>query len=162
MGLPVNRLLGGGIRDRVAVYATGLYYTKGEMESGRLLEEARSYVDQGFLGMKTKVGGLSVEADVERVKALRDAIGPDVHLMVDANEAYNVTNAVRIAQLLQPVGLTWFEEPVNAQDDRAYAEIRRALPGLAIAGGENLRTRYEFAPYLLRLSLKVTLQGWSD
>lgn len=139
-------MLGGAIRDRVAVYATGLYYTNDEMETGRLLSEARSYADQGFLGMKTKVGGLSIKADVERVKAIREAIGPDLHLMIDANEAFNVHSAVKIAQMLEPVGLSWFEEPVNAQDRTAYAEIRRALPGLAIAGGENLRTRYEFAP----------------
>ncbi|MDE2811113.1 MAG: mandelate racemase/muconate lactonizing enzyme family protein [Gemmatimonadota bacterium] len=144
--LPVCTLLGGKVRDKVAVYATGLYYTEGEFPD-RLLDEARGYVAAGFKGMKTKVGGLSIAEDVARVRALRDAIGPDIHLMVDANEAYNATTAIRIGQQLADLDLVWFEEPVNAQDLDAYLEVKAALP-MAIAGGENLRTRYEFKPYL--------------
>ena len=145
-GLPVCALLGGKVRDKVAVYATGLYYTEGEFPD-RLLDEARGYVVAGFKGMKTKVGGLSITEDVARVRALRDAIGPDIHLMVDANEAYNATTAIRIGRQLTDLDLVWFEEPVNAQDLDAYLEVKAALP-MAIAGGENLRTRYEFKPYL--------------
>ena len=145
-GLPVCALLGGKVRDKIAVYATGLYYTEGEFPD-RLLDEARGYVAAGFKGMKTKVGGLSIAEDVARVRALRDAIGPDIHLMVDANEAYNATTAIRIGQKLADLDLVWFEEPVNAQDLDAYLEVKAALP-MAIAGGENLRTRYEFKPYL--------------
>ena len=147
-GLPVSQLLGGSVRDKVAVYATGLYYTENEMETGRLLDEARGYVEQGFLGMKTKVGGLSIAEDVARVTAIREAIGPDVHLMIDANEAYNSSTAIKLARELEHLNLTWFEEPVNAQDRTAYKELRAALPGWSIAGGENLRTRHEFSPYL--------------
>ena len=152
-GLPVCALLGGKVRDKVAVYATGLYYTEGEFPD-RLLDEARGYVAAGFKGMKTKVGGLSIAEDVARVKALREAIGPDIHLMVDANEAYNVTTAIRIGQKLADLDLVWFEEPVNAQDLDAYLEVKAALP-MAIAGGENLRTRYEFKPYLTRRAYDI-------
>ncbi len=152
-GLPICALLGGKVRDKVAVYATGLYYTKGEFPD-RLLDEARGYVAAGFKGMKTKVGGLSIAEDVARVTALRDAIGPDIHLMVDANEAYNATTAVRIGQKLADLDLVWFEEPVNAQDLDAYLEVKAALP-MAIAGGENLRTRYEFKPYLTRRAYDI-------
>ena len=152
-GLPVCALLGGKVRDKVAVYATGLYYTEGEFPD-RLLDEARGYVAAGFKGMKTKVGGLSIAEDVARVRALRDAIGPDIHLMVDANEAYNATTAIRIGQKLADLDLVWFEEPVNAQDLDAYLEVKAALP-MAIAGGENLRTRYEFKPYLTRRAYDI-------
>lgn len=151
--LPVYALLGGKVRDKIAVYATGLYYTEGEFPD-RLLDEARGYVAEGFKGMKTKVGGLSIAEDVARVRALRDAIGPDVHLMVDANEAYNATTAIRIGQKLAELDLVWFEEPVNAQDLDAYLEVKAALP-MAIAGGENLRTRYEFKPYLTRRAYDI-------
>ena len=96
-GLPVCDLLGGRVRNRVAVYATGLYYTEGEFPE-RLLEEARGYADAGYTGMKTKVGGLSVEEDVRRVAAIRETIGFDVHLMVDANHAYNAATAIRIGR----------------------------------------------------------------
>ena len=151
--LPVCALLGGKVRDKIAVYATGLYYTEGEFPD-RLLDEARGYVAEGFKGMKTKVGGLSIAEDVARVRALRDAIGPDIHLMVDANEAYNATTAIRIGQKLAELDLVWFEEPVNAQDLDAYLEVKAALP-MAIAGGENLRTRYEFKPYLTRRAYDI-------
>ena len=152
-GLPLCALLGGKVRDKIAVYATGLYYTEGEFPN-RLLDEARAYVAAGFKGMKTKVGGLSMAEDVARVRALREAIGPDIHLMVDANEAYNATAAIRIGQKLAELDLVWFEEPVNAQDLDAYLEVKAALP-MAIAGGENLRTRYEFKPYLTRRAYDI-------
>ena len=152
-GQPVYNLLGGKVRDRVAVYATGLYYTEGEFPT-RLLDEARGYVEAGFMGMKTKVGGLPMDEDVKRVAALREAIGPDVRLMVDANQAYNATSAIRIGRRLEEYDLVWFEEPVNAQDIEGYLQVKSALP-MAIAGGENLRTRYEFSQFLARRAYDI-------
>ena len=153
LGQPVYNLLGGKVRDRVAVYATGLYYTEGEFPT-RLLDEARGYVEAGFMGMKTKVGGLPMDEDVRRVAALREAIGPDVKLMVDANQAYNATSAIRIGRRLEEYDILWFEEPVNAQDIDGYVQVKSALP-MAIAGGENLRTRYEFSQFLARRAYDI-------
>ena len=147
-GLPVHELLGGRIRDRLAVYATGLYYTEGEFPD-RLLDEARGYVDAGYQGMKTKVGGLSIEEDVRRVAALRDAIGPDIKLMVDANQSYNAATAIRIGQRLADLDVYWFEEPVPTLDVDSCLQVKAALP-MAIAGGEVLRTRYEYRNPFLR------------
>lgn len=152
-GLPVSALLGGRVRDRIAVYATGLYYTEGEFPD-RLLDEARLYVELGFAGMKTKVGGLSLAEDVRRVAALREAIGPDVFLMADANQAYNATTAVRIGRELAELDVFWFEEPVNAKDVDGYLQVKAALP-MAIAGGESLRTRYEFMDYIGRRAVDI-------
>jgi D-galactarolactone cycloisomerase len=148
LGQPIYELLGGRVRDKVAVYATGLYYTAGEFPD-RLLAEARGYVEAGFRGMKTKVGGLPLAEDVRRVAAIRQAIGPATQLMIDANAGYNATTAIRLGEQLAEQDLFWFEEPVNAQDLDAYLQVKAALP-LAIAGGEALRTRYEFAPFLRR------------
>ena len=153
LGVPIYQLLGGRVRERVAVYATGLYYTDGEFPD-RLLDEARGYVDDGFMGMKTKVGGLPMDEDVRRVAALREAIGPSVKLMIDANQAYNATSAIRIGHRLAEYDLAWFEEPVNAQDIEGYLQVKSALP-MAIAGGENLRTRYEFAQFLSRRAYDI-------
>lgn len=143
---PISMLLGGPVRTRVAVYATGLYYTEGEFPT-RLLDEARGYVDAGFRGMKTKVGGLTIDEDAARVAALRDAIGPDVHLAVDANQAYNAVSAIRMGQRLAAHDILWFEEPVGAKDRDGYARVQAALP-MAIAGGEGLRTCAEFKEFL--------------
>ncbi|MCB0114894.1 MAG: mandelate racemase/muconate lactonizing enzyme family protein, partial [Caldilineaceae bacterium] len=150
---PIWDLLGGRIRDRVAVYATGLYYTEGEFPN-RLLDEARGYVDAGFLGMKTKVGGLSIAEDVKRVAALRDAIGPDIHLAVDANQAYNAASAIRIGERLADYDILWFEEPVNARDIDGYLQVKAALP-MSIAGGEVLRMRYEFKDFCARRAFDI-------
>ncbi len=144
-GSPIAELLGGQVRDKVAVYATGLYYTKDEFPT-RLLDEARAYVDAGFKGMKTKVGGLTLTEDVRRVAALREAIGPDIYLAVDANQAYNAATAIRIGQQLADCDVLWFEEPVGAKDVAGYGRVQAALP-MAIAGGEGLRTRYEFKEF---------------
>ena len=141
-GLPVHELLGGRVRDKLAVYATGLYYTEGEFPD-RLLDEARGYVDAGYTGMKTKVGGLTIEEDVRRVAAIRDVIGPDIKLMVDANQSYNAATAIRIGQRLADLDVYWFEEPVPTLDVDGCLQVKTALP-MAIAGGEVLRTRYEY------------------
>ena len=151
-GQPISDLLGGRIRDRVAVYATGLYYTECEFPD-RLLDEARGYVEAGFRGMKTKVGGLSPQKDIERVAALRDAIGPDIYLCVDANQAYNAAAAIRIGKRLAEYDILWFEEPVNARDIDGYLQVKAALP-MSIAGGEVLRMRYEFKDFCARPRLR--------
>ena len=99
-----------------------------------------------------------MDEDVERVAALREAIGPDVKLMVDANQAYNATSAIRIGRRLEEYDLVWFEEPVNAQDIEGYLQVKSALP-MAIAGGENLRTRYEFSQFLARRAVRHCSAG---
>ena len=104
--------------------------------------------------MKTKVGGIPMDHDVERVKALRKEIGPDIKLMIDANQAYNASSAIRIGNKLADQDLIWFEEPVNAQDVEGYLQVKGNIP-MAIAGGENLRTRYEFQDFLARRAYDI-------
>ena len=152
-GQSVSDLLGGRIRDKVAVYATGLYYTEGEFPT-RLLDEATMYVELGFKGMKTKIGGLPIAEDVQRVAAIRRAIGDDIRLMVDANQAYPASTAIRIGNELAAYDITWFEEPVNAKDVDAYLQVQAAVP-MPVAGGENLRTRYEFNDFFARRAYDI-------
>ncbi len=152
-GQSVSDLLGGRIRDKVAVYATGLYYTEGEFPT-RLLDEATMYVELGFKGMKTKIGGLPIAEDVQRVAAIRGAIGDDIRLMVDANQAYAAATAIRIGNQLADLDITWFEEPVNAKDVDAYLQVQAAVP-MPVAGGENLRTRYEFKDFFARRAYDI-------
>ena len=152
-GQSVSDLLGGRVRDKVAVYATGLYYTEGEFPT-RLLDEATMYVELGFKGMKTKIGGLPIAEDVRRVGAIRGAIGDDIRLMVDANQAYAASTAIRIANQLADLDITWFEEPVNAKDVDAYLQVQAAVP-MPVAGGENLRTRYEFNDFFARRAYDI-------
>ena len=97
---------------------------------------------------------MTIEGDRVCGRAQREASGAYVSQMFDANGGYNATTAIRIGRKLEELDLVWFEEPVNAQDLEAYLEVKAALP-MAIAGGENLRTRYEFKPYLTRRAFDI-------
>jgi len=145
-GKPVSEMLGGGSRDRIPVYATGLYYLKDDFPD-KLTAEAVGYAEAGFTGMKLKVAGKTVKEDIERVHHLRDVLGPDIHLMMDANEGYDVKTAIYVGRALADADLSWFEEPVGSLDDSGNQEVRRNVP-MPISGGESLSTRYEFAQRL--------------
>ncbi len=135
---PISTLLGGRMRERVQVYATGMYFTdamesKGEME--RLLaEEATLYKEAGYSAIKMKVG-LGIERDVKNVSAVRNAIGQDVKLAVDSNHAYNVREASELARKIEPLDILWFEEPISPDDYEGYRELRTRTT-IPLAGGE--------------------------
>jgi D-galactarolactone cycloisomerase len=146
LGKSISELLGGSVRKKVPVYATGLYYLEDESYS-KLRTEAQSYVEAGYQGMKTKVGGLSVADDVERVGAIRDAIGDDLFLMVDANKAYHVSTAIDIGNRLAELDIHWFEEPLLANDVEGYKAVKASQP-LALAGGEVWYNRFDARDFL--------------
>jgi len=153
LGQPVHALLGGAFRDSVPAYATGCYYRGRDYldhaaSLPALTGEARSYVAAGFATLKIKVGLLSVEADLERVAAIREAIGPETGLLVDANHAYNAFTAIRMGRGLEKHDVRWFEEPVPPEDHRGYRRVRQALD-VPIAGGECEFTRYGFRDFLM-------------
>ncbi len=146
-GLPISQLLGGNFRDRVQVYATGLYRTEAAMRDLSLLaREAERYVDQGFRAVKMKVG-FGLQEDLARVRTVREAIGPGVGLMVDANHAYDASTAIALGRMLEPYDIGWFEEPVVPEDREGYRRVRDAL-SIPIAGGEAEFTRYGFRDLL--------------
>lgn len=153
LGEPVHRLLGGAFRDSVTAYATGCYYrgedymdTKASIAG--LVEEARSYADAGFRILKTKIGLLPVEDDLERMAAVREAVGSKCVLLADANHAYNTPTAIRMGRGLERLDFRWFEEPVTPEDREGYRTVRQAL-SIPIAGGECEFTRYGFRDLFL-------------
>ncbi|HIF12760.1 MAG TPA: mandelate racemase/muconate lactonizing enzyme family protein [Dehalococcoidia bacterium] len=142
-GRPVSEMLGGGSRDRVPVYATGLYYLENDYPN-RMAEEARGYVDAGFTGVKMKVGGKGFLDDVNRVYHVRDVIGEDIHLMFDANEGYDVKTAIDFGRRVADADISWFEEPCGSYDLDANIQVRNNVP-MPTSGGESRQTRYEFS-----------------
>lgn len=134
LGQPVCVLLGGRRRDRVRVYATGMYFSEGPGLPERLAEEASTYRAQGFSAVKMKVG-LGVSTDVENVRAVREAIGPHVDLMVDANHAFSRPEAAALARQMEPYDIHWFEEPLSPEDYEGYRELR-GRTSIPIAAGE--------------------------
>lgn len=131
---PISVLLGGRKRENVKAYATGLYFSDGPNLSQRLADEALSYKQNGFNAIKMKVG-LGIKEDIENVKAVRQALGPDVELMVDANHAFSLKEALQLARAIEPYNIAWFEEPISPEDYQAYRQLklRTTIP---IAGGE--------------------------
>jgi len=112
-----------------------------------LAKEAKEFVTRGYRGMKLRLGFPTIEEDVERVRAVREAIGPDINLMVDAHQAFTVDHAIRLGRKLEEFNLAWFEEPIPAYDLEGTARIDAALD-TPIAMGENEYNRYGFRQIL--------------
>jgi len=138
---PVARLLGGRRRDAVRAYATGHYFPQtGDLETvyETVVAEARENADAlGAIKLKTGLSllGHGPEEDVELVRRVREAVGPDATVMVDANYAYDRTDARRVGRELGEQGIYWFEEPVAPEDLEGYARLSGTLD-VPVAGGE--------------------------
>lgn len=146
LGQPVHLLLGGKKRDTITPYATGMYFTEGGDMGELLSNEARDYAALGYKAMKMKVG-LGIEQDIENVRKVREAIGPDLKLMIDANHAYNLREAILLARAVEPYNIYWFEEPISPEYYDQYAELRKKT-SIPIAGGECEYLRFGFQTLL--------------
>jgi D-arabinonate dehydratase len=140
-GLPLFKLLG-GYTDSVDTYIAGGYYEEGKGLK-ELAQEMEQNVRLGATAVKMKIGGVPINADVERVRVVREAVGPDVRVMVDANNAYRHYQAIEFARKAEKYDLFWFEEPVEPDDYIGQREITRAT-SVPVAAGENEYTRYGF------------------
>lgn len=145
-GLPLAKLIGAH-RDTVAAYNTSGGFLSMPIEA--VVENARRSVANGIGGIKLKVGQPDRRRDLERVAAVREAVGEDVTLMVDANQQWNRQDALRIGRALERFGLEWIEEPLDAYDAEGHAQLAAALD-TPIATGEMLTSVAEHAE-LLRL-----------
>jgi len=147
IGRPVWALLGGALRQRVPAYVTGFYYRDGE-KADDLVREAAMYVEQGYRTVKVKVGGLTPEADAARVGVIRKAVGQNVAIMLDANQGWNLPNAVRAAALCAEHDIFWLEDPMPWYDERRTLARLKAETDIPIAAGET-----EYSPFGLRTLL---------
>ena len=144
MGMPLWKAAGGA-QERVPVYTT---------EGGWLHHPAQQLVDeslaakaQGLKGAKLKVGKPSIAEDVARLSAVRDAVGDDFEIMIDANQAFTVAEARRRAHAFRDLALGWFEEPLPAEDMAGHAELARVAT-MPIAVGESIYHPQHFREYL--------------
>ena len=154
VGKPVHKLIGGAFRTEVEAYATGMYFYDMNTLTEDAVEEAQGFVSDGFRALKMKIGIGSIKADFDRVKAVRDAIGPDVKLMVDANHCFSVPSAIRLGRKLEELDIEWFEEPISPEDLDGYIEVTRALD-MAVAGGENDFTRWGFRDAIVKKAMDI-------
>ena len=138
-GLPLWRLLG-GFDPKVPCYAGGIDL---DLTAAELIDQTHGNIANGHRAIKMKVGRDRLSEDVAKIAAMREAFGPDMPLMVDANMKYTVDQAVRAARAFQPFDLTWFEEPIPPDDPAGHMRILRD-GGIPIASGENLRSLWDF------------------
>jgi len=158
-GQPVYNLLGGRTRERVQVYGSRLYAHK---DLDLLAEQARTMVRQGFRAVKQRFGfgprdGIpGMRKNLELVKTVREAIGPDVELMADAYMGWDVPYAIKMIRLLEDAGinLKWVEEPVIPDDIDGYTKVRRSVH-TPISGGEHEFTRYGFCELIRREAVDI-------
>jgi len=149
-GVPCWQLWG-ACRESVPAYAMVGWLNYSDDEVQKICAKA---VSQGFRGVKIKVGFPTLEQDLHRIDLVRQAIGPDVRLMVDANQSLTVSEALRRGRAFQERGIFWWEEPLAAADIDGYAALAAGLD-IPVAAGENLYTPADFARFLRRDAVDI-------
>ena len=138
-GLPLWQMAGGAANTCKA-YCGGIDLM---FPLDKLLANVRGYLARGIPAVKIKIGRPRLEEDIERIAAVRETIGPQAVLMVDANYSMTVEGAIEAARLFKPYNVLWFEEPTLPDDYSGYAQLAAAT-GTPLAMGENLHTLHEF------------------
>jgi L-alanine-DL-glutamate epimerase-like enolase superfamily enzyme len=138
-GQPVWQLLGGH-GEPAPVYGSGGFLP---YSMDQLVAEAEGFRAKGCTHYKFKIGREDVLENVERARTLRQMLGDDLGIMVDANQRWDVATNIRVGNLLAECGLTWYEEPVLADNIDQCAEVAHSIP-VPVATGENEYTRYGF------------------
>lgn len=144
-GRPLWQVLGGARESDIPIYNTHagwLNYSPAQLE-----EEALRLLDEGYVALKMKVGLADTREDRRRVEVVRQAIGDDVLLMVDANQKWDLMQACRAAELLEDLDLAWLEEPLHPDDVRSH-RILNEHTAIPIALGEHLYTTFAFRDYI--------------
>lgn len=133
LGQPIHRVWG-AVTQELPISVIGGYYHLGLKELGALMER---YAADGFAGCKLKVGGRSPAEDAERVRIARRAVGPEFALMVDANQAWELREAIEFGRLVADLDVRWFEEPCRWKNDRRCMRDVRSQAGIPVAAGQS-------------------------
>lgn len=142
---PLWQLLGGCRPAHIPIYNTNAgWLNRSEAE---LKKEMRALLDEGYTALKMKVGKPDPREDWRRVKAVRNAIGEDVTLMIDVNQGWDLMTASQWGERLAEFDLTWIEEPLHPDDVKAHRQLRSAMP-IPIALGEHVYTTQAFRDYI--------------
>lgn len=158
-GQPVYNLLGGRTKEKIPVYASRLYAHK---NLDTLASQALTYMNQGFRAVKQRMGygpgsgNQGMRKNLELVQTVRQAIGPETDLMIDAYMGWDVPYAIRMIRALEDAGmnLRWVEEPVIPDDIDGYREIRRSV-STPISGGEHEFTRYGYRELIRKEAVDI-------
>ena len=151
---PVYNLLGGRVFDKIPAYASGFFGKSGRpLTPEECGDEAKSYADQGFKGIKMKVG-FGEKQDLLNLEAVRKALGPELGIMVDANQSFSYHSVMKISRELAAFDLTFIEEPLPINDLDSMAALTTSIE-VPVAAGENYYTRYEFREVMLKRAVNI-------
>lgn len=140
LGLPVWKLLGGENRP-IYAYASGGYYEEGA-DPFTVVEECAGYIDSGYDAVKIKIAGMDLKTDLERVKRVREVLGPDTRIMIDANCAYSLQEATEAIRAYDVHDIFWFEEPIHWYDHYRGGGRLSLQTHVPLAGGESQLDRW--------------------
>ncbi len=153
LGVPVYKLLGGKVRDKVPCYANGWF--AGAKTPDEFAQKAMLAIQQGFEGLKwdpfgkeyMNISPQQLNESLACIRAVKQAVGDKVHLIIEGHGRFNVPTAARIGRQLQEFDILWFEEPIPPDNKKAMSWLRQQLQ-VPIAGGERLYSRYDYTDYL--------------
>jgi len=150
LGVPVYELLGGPYENKLRVYANGWYTTPGSPEQNA--EEAKKVVSMGYTAMKfdpfgkvayTTITPEEAQLAEDRVAAVREAVGPNVDVLVEVHARFNVYTAIHLGQRLEKYNPFWFEEPVSQENVSEMKQVRSKI-NIPVATGERLYLKFPF------------------
>ena len=160
LGLPISELFGGPIREGIPIYC----HPKDASSVEGAAQHSKAIAETGQKALKTDpwqphheeeadgylTGKLSAEAEnhgVEVIAAIREAVGPNFEILIDCHGRFDAPTAIRLAKVLEPYDIFWFEEPVPVESTHALRQVRENV-GVPICVGERIHTRWEFVPIL--------------
>ena len=150
LGVPVYQLLGGPFRDKLRVYANGWYTNPASPEL--IAEEAKKVVEMGYTAMKfdpfgkiayTTISPEEAQLSVDRVAAVREAVGPNVDILIEVHARFNVYTAVGLAKRMEQYRPFWYEEPVSQENTNEMRQVRDRI-NIPVATGERLYLKFPF------------------
>jgi D-arabinonate dehydratase len=147
---PINKLLG-GFQDSVNTYGSGINLN---LTNDELVKQMTDFVKDGFKAVKMKIGHRDPKIDLERIRLVRAAIGPDIDLMVDANNAWGLMAAIDIAKRMEEFDIYWLEEPILADEIGSLAKLAKET-SIPIAVGENHYGKWEFKEMIEQGAVEV-------
>jgi L-alanine-DL-glutamate epimerase-like enolase superfamily enzyme len=149
--MPLHRLWG-NYRSKVPVYGSGCWRGLG---GEGMAEKAKRFVSEGYKAIKMQVGHIWTDAqDVENVRMVREAVGPEIDIMVDVNMAWTADKAILMGRKLEEYDIYWLEEPVIPDDFAGYSRIAEKLD-LRVVGGESHFTRFDLKPFFENPNLPI-------
>lgn len=151
LGQPINKILGTH-RDKCSIYGSGGWISYSVDE---LIEEVSGYVGRGFRAVKIKVGSPNWRTDLERLKLVREAVGKEVNIMMDANQGMTLPSAIQLANAARELDVFWFEEPLHHQNFDGYQSLKQQT-GISLAMGER---EYDTLP-LVSLLQRRAIDIW--